>query len=126
MKVTVHVIDVNLLRSLFLAGAQRLEDNKEPINMLNVFPVPDGDTGTNMSMTLQGAVREINTLAPRCDHEEIVQGYFIRIPCGCPRKFGSYSVAASSRIYPDSQTSSEPLDAPVLSAAMAKATGYCV
>ena len=61
-KLALNVIDVNLMRAMFIAGAQKLEDNKETINMLNVFPVPDGDTGTNMSMTLQGAVREIAAL----------------------------------------------------------------
>ncbi|HHT07216.1 MAG TPA: DAK2 domain-containing protein [Clostridiales bacterium] len=43
------------------AGAALLEKNREPVNALNVFPVPDGDTGTNMSMTMISAVREINT-----------------------------------------------------------------
>ncbi|WP_170834648.1 DAK2 domain-containing protein [Natronincola peptidivorans] len=44
---------------MFLAGAQSLESNKKVVNALNVFPVPDGDTGTNMSLTMQSAVKEI-------------------------------------------------------------------
>ena len=68
---TIHTIDAPLLRSLFLAGAKRLEDNKEMINMLNVFPVPDGDTGTNMSMTLQSAVAEINKIEDPSDMEAL-------------------------------------------------------
>ena len=48
-----------LLRDLFLGGAANLEKNKAYIDSLNVFPVPDGDTGTNMSMTMQGAVKEL-------------------------------------------------------------------
>ncbi len=44
---------------MFLAGAQRLEANKEWINELNVFPVPDGDTGTNMSLTIMSAAKEV-------------------------------------------------------------------
>ena len=55
-------IDSVLLTGLFLAGARNLEANKEWINELNVFPVPDGDTGTNMTMTILSAVREVAAL----------------------------------------------------------------
>ncbi len=48
-----------LLRDMFLGGAANLEKNKAYIDSLNVFPVPDGDTGTNMSMTMQGAIKEL-------------------------------------------------------------------
>ena len=48
-----------LLRDMFITGGALLEKNKALIDSLNVFPVPDGDTGTNMSMTMQGAVKEI-------------------------------------------------------------------
>lgn len=48
-----------LLRDMFLGGAANLEKNKAYIDSLNVFPVPDGDTGTNMSMTMQGAVKDL-------------------------------------------------------------------
>ncbi|HYE80577.1 MAG TPA: DAK2 domain-containing protein [Clostridia bacterium] len=47
------------LKNMIISGANNLENNKGPINSLNVFPVPDGDTGTNMSLTMQSAVREI-------------------------------------------------------------------
>ncbi|MEA4913920.1 MAG: DAK2 domain-containing protein [Christensenella sp.] len=50
------------LRDMIIAGATLLEKNKATIDALNVFPVPDGDTGTNMSMTMQSAVHEIRTL----------------------------------------------------------------
>ncbi len=54
-------MDINgaLLRDMFITGAQLLEKNKAIIDLLNVFPVPDGDTGTNMSMTMQSAVKEL-------------------------------------------------------------------
>ncbi len=55
-------IDAKLLSQMFLAGAKRLEDNKEIINELNVFPVPDGDTGTNMTMTIMSAAKEVYNL----------------------------------------------------------------
>lgn len=48
-------IDAALLARMFLAGAKNLELKKEWINELNVFPVPDGDTGTNMTMTIMSA-----------------------------------------------------------------------
>ncbi len=55
-------IDASLLAKMFLAGAKNLEAKKEWINELNVFPVPDGDTGTNMSMTILAAAKEVSGL----------------------------------------------------------------
>ena len=52
-------INVEKLAEMFLAGAQNIEAKKEYINELNVFPVPDGDTGTNMSMTIMAAAKEV-------------------------------------------------------------------
>lgn len=51
-----------MLARMFLAGAQNIEAKKEYINELNVFPVPDGDTGTNMSLTIMSAAREVTAL----------------------------------------------------------------
>ena len=47
-----NTINASTLAKMFLAGAKNLESKKEWINELNVFPVPDGDTGTNMTMTI--------------------------------------------------------------------------
>lgn len=58
----VSEIDSKLLSLIFLAGAKNLEKNKEYINELNVFPVPDGDTGTNMTMTIMSAAKEVVAL----------------------------------------------------------------
>ena len=55
-------IDAKMLSKMFLAGAKNLENKKEWINELNVFPVPDGDTGTNMTMTIMSAARELSAL----------------------------------------------------------------
>ncbi|SNR90629.1 hypothetical protein SAMN05446037_1001340 [Anaerovirgula multivorans] len=55
----IEYIDQQLLKQMLIAGAQSLEINKKVVNALNVFPVPDGDTGTNMSLTMQSAVKEI-------------------------------------------------------------------
>ncbi|MGN0170252.1 MAG: DAK2 domain-containing protein [Lachnospiraceae bacterium] len=58
-----NTIDAKLLAKCFLAGAQNLEAKKEWINELNVFPVPDGDTGTNMTMTIMSAANEVRAIA---------------------------------------------------------------
>lgn len=58
-----NVIDAKMLSKMFLAGAKNLEHKKEWINELNVFPVPDGDTGTNMSMTIMFAAKEVAAIA---------------------------------------------------------------
>lgn len=57
-----NTINVEMLASMFLAGAQNIEAKKEMINELNVFPVPDGDTGTNMSLTIMAAAKEVTAL----------------------------------------------------------------
>ena len=56
-----------MLRNLFLAGAKNLEAKKEYINELNVFPVPDGDTGTNMTLTIMSAAKEVLALPEGAD-----------------------------------------------------------
>jgi len=55
-------INANMLQKAFLAGANRIESKKEYINQLNVFPVPDGDTGTNMTLTIMSAAKEVAAL----------------------------------------------------------------
>lgn len=59
---SIKTIDAKILSRMFLAGARNLEAKKEWINELNVFPVPDGDTGTNMTMTIMSAAAEVSTL----------------------------------------------------------------
>jgi DAK2 domain fusion protein YloV len=60
--VALQQIDAKMLSKMFLAGAKNLENKKEWINELNVFPVPDGDTGTNMTMTIMSAAKEVSAL----------------------------------------------------------------
>ena len=57
-----NTINSTMLMKMFLAGAKNLEAKKEWINELNVFPVPDGDTGTNMTMTIMSAAKEVASL----------------------------------------------------------------
>lgn len=56
-------MDAAMLRNCFYAGAKKLESEKEVINELNVFPVPDGDTGTNMTLTIMSAVKEVSQIS---------------------------------------------------------------
>lgn len=58
-----NTIDAKLLQKMFLSGAGNLKAKKEWINDLNVFPVPDGDTGTNMTLTIMSAAKEVSALA---------------------------------------------------------------
>ncbi len=60
-------MDASLLAKMFLAGARELSTNKEKINELNVFPVPDGDTGTNMTLTIMSAAKEVLALGEDFD-----------------------------------------------------------
>lgn len=62
MKQLVKILDGNSLKKVFISGANNLENNKKMVDDLNVFPVPDGDTGTNMSMTVMAAARQIAAL----------------------------------------------------------------
>lgn len=58
----VKTINTQMLQKMFLAGAANLEAKKEFINELNVFPVPDGDTGTNMTLTIMSAAKEVKAI----------------------------------------------------------------
>ena len=63
----ITTVDAPMLAKMFLAGAKNLEAKKEWINELNVFPVPDGDTGTNMTMTIMSAAAEVSKLGDSPD-----------------------------------------------------------
>lgn len=69
--VSTESINAELLARMFLCGAQNLEANRAWINELNVFPVPDGDTGTNMTMTVVSAVREVTGLGENAEMKAI-------------------------------------------------------
>lgn len=65
----IEYIDGTSLKKMFIGAANALEKNKELVNSLNVFPVPDGDTGTNMSLTMQSAIKQVKGI----NSEEIDQ-----------------------------------------------------
>ena len=74
-------INVDVLAKMFLAGAQNIEAKKDYINELNVFPVPDGDTGTNMSMTIMSAAKEVTALN-NPEMKDLAKGNLFRICAG--------------------------------------------
>ena len=78
--VALQQIDAKMLSKMFLAGAKNLENKKEWINELNVFPVPDGDTGTNMTMTIMSAAREVSALGEDADMATPVSYTHLTLP----------------------------------------------
>lgn len=60
----IESIDAKLLQAMFVAGAKLLDEKKQMVNEMNVFPVPDGDTGTNMSLTMLAAAKEVESIEP--------------------------------------------------------------
>ena len=66
---SVSYIDVDLFRTMVINGATNLKNHRQQVDMFNVFPVPDGDTGTNMSMTVTSGVRELEN----CESSSIVE-----------------------------------------------------
>ena len=71
--VAMNTVDAQMLRRMFLTGAKNLELKKEWINQLNVFPVPDGDTGTNMTLTILSAAGEVNALPESAGIDELAK-----------------------------------------------------
>ncbi len=71
-KVEVRKIDAAQLQAMFIAGAQLLDEKKQMVNEMNVFPVPDGDTGTNMSLTILAAAKEVEA-ATKVDYSSIAK-----------------------------------------------------
>ena len=93
----IKTINVEMLAKMFLAGAQNIEAKKEFINELNVFPVPDGDTGTNMSLTIMAASKEVTALE-NMDVTTLAKA----ISSGSLRVGGqtrSYLIPAASRVH---------------------------
>lgn len=112
-------IDAKILSRMFLAGAKNLEAKKEWINELNVFPVPDGDTGTNMTMTIMSAASEVSALDDP-DMETLARA----ISSGSLRGARGNSGVILSQLlrgFTRSVRKSSSLDAPAIAAAMEKA-----
>ena len=96
--VNMKTIDAKVLSRMFLAGAKNLEAKKEWINELNVFPVPDGDTGTNMTMTIMSAAAEVSALTDP-DMETLAKAISSGSLRGARGKLRCYSFSASSWIH---------------------------
>lgn len=117
--VSIKTIDAKILSRMFLAGARNLEAKKEWINELNVFPVPDGDTGTNMTMTIMSAASEVSALE-NADMETLAKA----ISSGSLRGARGNSGVILSQLlrgFTRSVRKSEVLDASAIAAAMERA-----
>jgi len=113
------VIDAKLLKKMFLSGAQSLDAKKDWINELNVFPVPDGDTGTNMTMTIMSAVKELMAL-----EEDTMEGVAKAVSSGALRGARGNSGVILSQLcrgFVKSIREKETLDIPDLEEAIHKA-----
>lgn len=109
-------IDAGTLSRMFLAGAKNLEAKKEWINELNVFPVPDGDTGTNMTLTIMSAAAEVGALGDT-DMESLAKA----ISSGSLRGARGNSGVILSQLlrgFTRGVRKYEELDAPLIAAAM--------
>ena len=113
-------INVDVLAKMFLAGAQNIEAKKDYINELNVFPVPDGDTGTNMTMTIMSAAREVSALGDDADMAALCKA----ISSGSLRGARGNSGVILSQLFrgfTKSIKEEQVLDIPVLTRAFEKA-----
>ena len=109
-------INASTLSRMFLAGAKNLEAKKEWINELNVFPVPDGDTGTNMTLTIMSAAAEVGALGDT-DMESLAKA----ISSGSLRGARGNSGVILSQLlrgFTRGVRKYEELDAPLIAAAM--------
>ncbi|MCQ2548938.1 MAG: DAK2 domain-containing protein [Lachnospiraceae bacterium] len=114
-----NTIDAPMLAKMFLAGAQNLEAKKEWINELNVFPVPDGDTGTNMTLTIMSAAKEVATI-----EEPTMEALAKAISSGSLRGArGNSGVILSQLLRGFTKTikEAEIIDIPLITVAMEKA-----
>ena len=96
----INTINAGMVKNAFLAGAKGLAAKKEWINELNVFPVPDGDTGTNMTLTIMAAAKEVAGLE---NPSMAGKGHLFRFLKRSKRKFRRYPFPAFKRIYKRNQ-----------------------
>ena len=99
-----HTIDAKSFQKLFLAGANRINSRKDYINELNVFPVPDGDTGTNMTMTALAAAKEVGN-APEVTVKEVTRAGSAHT---APGRSGRFSGQCSTVYRPSARYRSFP------------------
>lgn len=116
-----NTINGAMLRDMFLCGAALLDKNKEHIDALNVFPVPDGDTGTNMSMTMHGAVKQLVTMPDTATTEQVIDA----VSSGSLRGARGNSGVILSQLfrgYAKSMRGNQTVDPSVFATALAEGT----
>lgn len=94
------MISGKILRDAMISGANNINNQRSRVDELNVFPVPDGDTGTNMGMTVGAAVRELEALPDDCTVSEAAKtaaSAMLRAPAATPALSPAFCSAASPR-----------------------------
>ena len=117
----VNELNSALIKRMFLAGVVELEANKEWINELNVFPVPDGDTGTNMTLTILSAAREVGALEENPEMKDLAKA----ISSGSLRGARGNSGVIMSQLFrgfTKEIRQYDTIDIPILAAALTRAT----
>ena len=116
----VKTINTQMLQKMFLAGAANLEAKKEFINELNVFPVPDGDTGTNMTLTIMSAAKEVKAI----ENPDMLSTAKAISSCSLRGARGNSGVILSQllRGFTKEIRDCEEIDVPVLARACERAT----
>ena len=118
----IQTINASMIRRCFLAGANALDAHKDIVNELNVFPVPDGDTGTNMTMTIMSAAREVAALPEDADMKSLckaISGGSLKGARGNSGVILSQLLRGFTKGIQDY----EEVDVPVLSAAFERGVG---
>ena len=111
-------ISANDFRWMIVAGANRLEANKQEVDELNVFPVPDGDTGTNMSLTVMSAAREVIKLGDAPTNTEVGKALSSGALRGARGNSGVILSQLVRGIYRSIKGKDDPIDAAAFAAAM--------
>ena len=91
------MISGKILRDAIISGANNINNQRSRVDELNVFPVPDGDTGTNMGMTVGASVRELEALDDSCTVGEAAKTAASAMPAATPASSPACCSAASPR-----------------------------
>lgn len=99
MKGDKTLLNGNLLRDSLISAGISIENNRKAVDRLNVYPVPDGDTGTNMSLTMNAAVKELEMLEDSAGVSKVAETAATSVVKRCERKLRSYTLIDIQRIF---------------------------
>ena len=88
-----------MFRDGIISASNNINSNREAVDALNIFPVPDGDTGTNMSMTISAAAKEVEQMPDDSTIADVSKKMCLGFAQRCKRKLGRYSVSYFQRLF---------------------------